>query len=131
VCVASTRVDHLALAGDVVTYGLQQCGVDTGIASVPVRRLSDGKRLSWYSAVTGSVGPESFESVDSIVVKRDGAVAWIATLSSIIGHGTRIQVHANRKLLDSSVSIKTGSLRLHGSTLSWRDGDLTRSATLR
>src|SRR5205807_5844094 len=98
VCVASTRVDHLALAGDVVAYGLQQCGVDTGIASVPVRRLSDGKRLSWYSAVTGSVGPESFESVNSIVVKRDGAVAWIATLNSIIGPVIRIQVDDKHKL---------------------------------
>jgi hypothetical protein len=39
-------------------------------------------------------------------------------------------VHANRRLLDSGTGIVPTSLRLHGSTLSWRDGASTRTATL-
>ena len=129
-CIATDRVDHVALAGDVVAYGVDRCGVDTGSTTVMVRRLSDGKRLAGYAAVMGPIGPESYESVGSLVVKPGGAVAWIATANSIIGHGTRIEVDANGKVLDSGGAIDRSSLRLHGSTLTWRDGPATRSAAL-
>lgn len=131
-CVASARVDHLALAGDVVAYGLDRCGVDTGSASITVRRLSDGKRLHSFAALTGA-GPESYQSVTSLVVKPDGSVAWIATVHSIIvtSEGGAPEVHANGKLLEAG-EIELHSLRLHGSTLTWRDGaGKKRSATLR
>jgi hypothetical protein len=129
-CVAATLVDRAAVAGDLVAYGAERCGVDTGSATVSVLRLSDRKQLRSFAAVRGPVGPESFESVNSIVVKRGGAVAWIATAKSIVGHGTRIEVHANGQLLDAGGGIVGSSLRLHGSMLSWRDSGATRSATL-
>jgi hypothetical protein len=129
-CVAAALVNHVALAGDLVAYGVQRCGVDTGTASVSVLRLSDGKRLRGFAAVSGAIGPESFESVTDIVVKRDAAVAWIATVSSIIGHGMNVEVQANGKLLDSGADIKPHSLQLRGSKLTWRHGSVTRSASL-
>lgn len=129
-CIAASRVDHVALAGDAVAYGVDRCGVDTGSTTVTVRRLSDGKRLAGYAALMGPVGPESYESIGSLVVRAGGAVAWIATANSIIGHGTRTEVAANGKVLDSGTGIVQSSLRLHGSTLTWRDGSSTRSATL-
>lgn len=130
VCVAATLVDRAAVAGDLVAYGAERCGVDTGSATVAVLRLSDHKQLQSFAAVRGPVGPESFESINSMVVKRDGAVAWIATANSIIGHGTQTQVHANGRLLDAGAGIVGSSLHLRGSTLTWRDGSATRSATL-
>jgi hypothetical protein len=129
-CIAAVRIDRAAVAGDLVAYGAERCGIDSGTASVAVLRVRDGKRLRRFAAIKGSVGPESTRSVDSLVVKRDGSLAWIASVSSIIGHGRLVEVHANGRLLDSSVVIKPRSLQLHGSTLSWRDGDLTRSAAL-
>lgn len=132
ICVASARVDHLALAGDVVAYGLDRCGVDTGSTTVIVRRLSDGKRLHSFAALTGA-GPESYQSVTSLVVKPDGSVAWIATVHSIVAtsEGGGPEVHANGKLLEAG-EIELHSLRLRGSTLTWRDGGgKKRSATLR
>ncbi len=130
VAIASVRVDHVALAGENVAYGAVQCGVDTCSASVTVVRLSDGKQLRNLPAVTGSVGPEAFQSVDTVVVKRDASVAWVATINSIIGHGTRVEVHANGKLLDSGSGIAASSLKLSGARLTWSHGGATRSATL-
>jgi hypothetical protein len=129
-CIAMSRVDHFALAGDVVGYGVETCGVDTGSTTIIVRRLSDGKQLRNLAAVKGPIGPESYESVGSLVVKPGGAVAWIATANSIVGHGTRTEVDANGKVLDSGGGIVRSSLRLNGSKLTWRDGSSTRSATL-
>lgn len=124
------QIDHVALAGMVVAYGSQVHGVDTGSASVSVRRLSDGKLLQSLAAITGSVGPESVQSIDALVVERTGNVAWIATVTSIIGRGSDMEVHGNRLLLDSGSGIVASSLRLRGSTVSWRHGSTTKSATL-
>jgi hypothetical protein len=129
-CIASALVDRLALAGDVVAYGVERCGVDTGFSTVVVRRVSDGKGLHSFAAVTGPGLVESHQSINALIVTARGAVAWIVTDSSIVGHGKRIEVHANRRLLDSGAGIAPTSLRLHGSTLSWRDGASTRTATL-
>jgi hypothetical protein len=133
-CIAAARVDRTALGGNIVAYGVDRCGVDAGYTTVIVRRLSDGKRLRSYSAVSGPGLPESYQSIGSIVVKRDASVAWIGSEHSIIRQGSLIEVnraqHGTRTTLGSGASIKPGSLKLTGSTLSWRDGDLTRSATL-
>ena len=129
-CVATARVDNLALAGDLVAYGLDRCGVDTGSTTVLVRRLRDGKQLRSFAAVTGPGLVESYQSLGALIVTPKGAVAWVATDSSIIGHGSRIEVHANGMLLDSGSRIVSSSLRLHGSTLTWRDGGSTRTASI-
>ena len=129
-CIATSQVERLALAADVVAYGLERCGVDTGSTSILVRRLSDGKQLRNLSAITGPGLVESFQSIDSLVVTPKGAVAWIATDSSVVAHGKRIEVHANRRLLDSGPSIVSSSLRLHGSKLTWRNGARMRTATI-
>jgi hypothetical protein len=130
ICVGTARVDDTALAGDTVAYGLDRCGVDAGFTIVIVRRVSDGKRLHSFRAITGPGLVESYQSINALIVKPNGAVAWIATDSSIIGRGKRIEVHANSRLLDSGAAIVPTSLRLHGSTLSWRDGASTRTARL-
>jgi hypothetical protein len=102
-----------------------------------VRRLSDGTQLHSLPAtgpVGGRVGPESFQNVDSLVLRADGGVPWIATGSSIVGGRRLIEVRkADRSgagLLDSGRAIVSGSLRLHGSKLTWKHGGQVRSATL-
>jgi hypothetical protein len=132
-CIASARVAPVALAGRVAAYGSERCGVDTGSTDVVVRRLTDGVQLHALPA-TRPPGAESFQHVDSLVVKADGAVAWIATGSSIVGHRSLIEVHKSDRdgnaLLDSGAAIALRSLRLHHSTLSWTDGSATRTAAL-
>jgi hypothetical protein len=130
ICIARVCVRKAAVAGELVAYGAETGGVDSGSAAVNVLRLSDGKQLHSFAAITGAIGPEAYQSVDSLVVKRDGSVAWISTVNSIIGRGSDTEVHANGHRLDSGSGIAPNSLRLSGSTLSWRHGTATHSATL-
>jgi hypothetical protein len=130
-----SHLDHVAVAGRMVAYGLTAFGVDTGRTNVLVRRLSDGRLLASFSATDlGFV--ESFSTVGSIVVKSDGAVAWIGHTSSIVGRGRGTEVFeatvsaSSPTRLDSGNAIDPASLRLDGSTLTWRHGGAARHATL-
>jgi hypothetical protein len=128
------RAGPLALAGADVAYGLSRFGVDTGTAQVVVRRLTDGVVLREASATTRVPGAESYQSVAALVVKGDGAVAWIGNGRSIIGRRPVVEVHRydgrGQAELDSGSRIASGSLRLHGSRLTWTNSARRRSATL-
>jgi hypothetical protein len=128
------RIGKLALAGTVVAYGETITGVDTAGAQVIVRRLDNGQTLRSLAAMSQPLGPESFQSVDSIVVRSDGAVAWIAMARSIIRHSTQTEVdradRRGRATLDAGSGIDSASLRLTGSSLSWRHGGVRRTARL-
>lgn len=131
----ASSVGPVAVAGQVAAYAVRFCGVDTSNSQVIVRRLSDGRQLSAHNAVTRPTGPESFQSVGSLVVSRGGHPAWIGSSSSIVLHHKAIQVLAASgggvRQLDSGGGIDAGSLRLLGSTLTWQDSGKQRSATLR
>ncbi len=130
---AESRVGPVAVAGDLAAYGLRSFGVDTVSASVVVRRLTDGTQIKELRA-TRAVGAEAFESIGSVVVNASGAVAWIGSEHSIVGHSSATEVHSagtgGDRVLDSGPNIDAASLRLHGSQLSWVDGGATRHATL-
>jgi hypothetical protein len=84
--------------------------------------------------VSGPGLVESYQSIGSIVVKRDASVAWIGSEHSIVGRGSRIEVdqvqHGKRAVLDSGSGIVGSSLRLRGSRLSWRHGSTIHAATM-
>jgi hypothetical protein len=134
--IREARVQPVAVAGNDAAYGLSSFGVDTIGTEVVVRRLTDGKRLREFPATRAGV-VEGAQSVGSVVVRSDGAVAWIGVDRSIIGRGGAIEVHAADgsasadRVLDSGAQIVPGSLRLRGSTLTWTAGAATRHATLR
>jgi hypothetical protein len=133
--IAEARVGPVAVAGDLAAYGLTKFGIDTVRATVVVRRLTDGTEVKELSA-TRAVGAEAFESIGSVVVMANGAVAWIGSEHSIAaGRRTAIEVHAagadGDRVLASGPRIDLASLRLHGSQLSWVDSGTTRHATLR
>jgi hypothetical protein len=134
-CLGKPRVGVVAVAGELAAYATQTCGVDTGAASVVVRRLSDGRQLGSFEAVSPPIRPESYRSVVSVVLRPDGSVAWIGQASSIISHRTELQVQAVsagvQRQLDRGTGIGPRSLRLHGTRLTWSDAGRTRSATLR
>jgi hypothetical protein len=132
--VRESQANPVAVAGDVVAYGLSSFGVDTVRTAVDVRRLTDGKSLGSFPVTHAGV-VEGIESVGSLVVKAGGAVAWIGVARSVIGGRHAIEVHAagasaaTDKVLDSGPQIVPNSLRLRGSTLTWRDGTATRHAS--
>jgi hypothetical protein len=128
------RVGPVALAGVDVAYGLSRFGVDTGSTQVTVRRLTDGKLLHTAPATSSVAGPEAYQSIGALVVKPDGAVAWIGASNSIVGHGHGHEVHRydrrGQDELDRGTGIAGTSLRLHGSRLTWMHSGRVRSATL-
>jgi hypothetical protein len=132
-CIGADRVGPVVVAGTLAAFASERCGVDTGNTLVVVRNLRTGKRLSASDAASAP-GPESFTSVDSLVARSDGAVAWIAAASSIGNHMTKIEVRRvdahGPRLLDSGSAIVRGSLRLHRSRLTWTHGRQLRSSTL-
>jgi hypothetical protein len=134
-CLGRQQAGPVAVAGTLAAYALRRCGIDTSSAQVIVQRLSDGKRLSSHDAITGPVGPESFQSVGSIVVTGGGQVAWIGSMSSIVMHRQTTQVLATDgsghvRRLDSGSGVAAKSLHLHGGKLSWIHGGNRRSASL-
>ncbi len=122
------------LSGTTTAYGRESCGIDTGTSEVVVERLTDGRHLRTEAATVNQLAPESYQAVTSLVVKGDGAVAWIAEARSIVRNTIDIEVHRADKRgeteLDSGRSIDPTSLRLQGSELTWRAAGSTRSATL-
>ncbi len=127
-------VGPLALSGDMAAYVLGTMGVDTNSDELIVRRLTDGKEIRdiLLSAVSAPRGG-FVEGVDSIVVKSNGSVAWIGDGGPLGSHLIREVVKADRhgkRRLDHGNTINARSLRLHGSTLSWKHGGVRRTATL-
>jgi hypothetical protein len=126
-------VEAAVLAGRTVAYALGACGVDTHYVTVNVRRLTDGRTLVSRGATTRT-GVESFQAVGSLVVKPDGAVAWVGTANSIgPPHRVRQVERVDRRgfaILDDSTAIVAASLTLRGSTLTWRHGAQRRTSSL-
>jgi hypothetical protein len=85
---------------------------------------------------TGTNGPSSIGlgPVTSLVLKSDGAVAWIARNKPIGEPATSYEVHAvdktGARLLAAGDEIAPGSLVLAGGTLYWTQGGRPMSATL-
>jgi hypothetical protein len=131
---AQSGLSEIALAGLVVGYAKSQSGVDTLSAEVVVRRLDSGRILHDVDAVRGPRAPEFFEGVDQLVVKADGAVAWIGRGGSILAKEGTVEVNRidrrGEATLDQSTHHRMEALRLRGSKLSWRDGNALRTSTL-
>ncbi len=133
-CLRAAAVAPVTVAGRFAAYGLQRCGVDTGSTQVLVRRLTDG-RVVHSAPASSPPGPEGFQTVTSLVLKADGAVAWIATGRSLGRSASVVEVwrvdrSGAQARLDFGPAIVAGSLRLHSAMLSWRHGQATRTATL-
>jgi hypothetical protein len=133
-CIGAERLQTVRVAGRLAAYSLQTCGIDTGNSTINVRNLRTGAVLVQRPATT-KVGVEGFQSIDSLVVKADGAVAWIATANSI---GKPTFVRQLQRLdtrgfavLDSGRDVNAASLRLDRSRLSWKHATAVRTATLR
>lgn len=133
-CIGATRAGPFALAGDVVAYGSETCGVDFSSAEAVARNLKSGHILHREPATSRTL-VEQEGGLESIVVKPDGSIAWIAIEQSLGNDRRLLQVRKDDRggdtLLSSSRAALPSSLKLYGSRLTWRDAGKLRSATLR
>jgi hypothetical protein len=130
----AAHIEAVRVAGRIAAYGLGSTGVDTGHVTINVRALGPGTLLAQRPATT-QVGIEGFQTVDALVLKPDGAIAWIATARSI-GKPTFVRQllrldQQGLRVLDTGPSLDAASLALHGSTITWNYGTTRRTATLR
>jgi hypothetical protein len=133
----SQGVSRETLAGAIVAYEFSsEPGFGSrggGAALVVVRDLRSGRVLHKVPTGTPSVpGPGiGLGPALSLVVKSDGAVAWIARAGPRTGY---YQVHAldgsGDRLLATGQSIDPNSLALAGSTLYWTQEGKPFSAAL-
>jgi hypothetical protein len=128
------------LAGVIVAYEeYSTTNLQPGVRHtevIVVRNLHDGRVLNRLPTGTPTMPPENPGDVGvggatAIVLKSDGAVAWIVAVS---GKTTEYQVHAfdkaGSRVLASNTEIAPSSLALAGSTLYWTQGGKPMSAAL-
>ncbi len=134
------------LAGTMGTYETDSCRLGTAGSVIVVRDLSNGKVIHCVPSGTPAhpepprtehgltvthvgIGP-----VESLVVKSDGAVAWIAQDAVEESLSYSYQVHVldknGSRVLAASTEIEPKSLALAGSVLYWTEAGRPMSAVL-
>jgi hypothetical protein len=125
---------HVRFAGSYVAFVQNIEAIDdhVGVMNLRTGRLRNDAEVT---PIAGAVCP----NVASLVLKSDGAVAWIATnflgsgCSAPPGPAIEVRRHDGRglRVVASSTAIVPSSLRLHRSTITWVQAGTHRSASLR
>ncbi len=132
----SAGVDKETLTGPIVAYEAFSNGANGGYSSshVLVRDLRNGRllhRIPTGTSPTPTPRQVGIGSVVAIVVKSDGAVAWMLEVDNELG---KYQVHAvdksGSRVLASGPEVDPSSLTLADSTLYWTQGGKPYSASL-
>jgi hypothetical protein len=124
--------EHEVLAGPLVAYEEGGGGKVVNIYQVVVRNLRTGRVIRELPTGTPSPRPGwvGIGPTTGIVVKSDGAVAWIVET----GFPTTYQVHAvdsnGSRVLASGSDIDPSSLALADETIYWTAGSTAMSAPL-
>lgn len=136
-------IGHEVLGGTMVAYeefagAANFEGLTEASWLVIVRDLRSGRLLHKVATGTRVKARAGFVGVGraaSIVVRSDGAVAWIAENYERSGREKYFEVHAADKkgsrVLAAGTRIDLRSLRLTGSTVSWKQRGRTSSAVLK
>jgi hypothetical protein len=132
-------VDRFTLGGPVLAYESRFTDQSGDLWQLVVVDLNSGIVL--HAVPTGvPVEPsEHYEGVGpavAIVVKGDGSIAWIAddferTAGTQKYYDVEATDHSGSRLLASGTNIKPSSLKLVGSTVSWRQAGKSASAVLK
>jgi len=128
-----TRVSHPRLAGHYVAYGLTLIGMDVSQTTVMVADLRTGGIRHDIAPVTGASRPERRNAgtrVHRLFLRRDGAGAWEGELYDRRRVLAR-QIGSTGGSLATGLDIERGSLRVAAGRATWRQGGVTRHATLR
>jgi len=128
----STELTLPRVVAPYVAFAVADCPGASCYSTVVVRDLRNGRLINDLAATMTGGAPGDTQHVTDLELKPNGSVAWLVQLS---GYATRtIEVVAvdasGRRLLESGPDVEPESLVLDGSTLSWRTGGVTHSATL-
>lgn len=126
----TVRLPWLAFAR-ITSAGADNFGVD--VVAVNLRTIA------WRVCHAGNApAPPPQRTIEEIVLGRTGSFGWAGELSPESGAGPGSPIPYvgacdldGERILDSGRGVRIDSLELRGSTLTWRDGRRSRSATLR
>ncbi len=122
----SCSVGRPVVAGRLVAYSEDTWTRTGGSSSVILRDGLTGRTLRTVPAGADCPGNPDYTAgpVHSLVLRADGAFAWIASHVFCDDEKT-FEVHTLAGLQASGTGIDADSLRLRGGTISWRqDGEL-------
>jgi hypothetical protein len=117
-----------------VALGLWSCGPGGTSAAVELRRTRDGRRVRRILRPAGD-DPAELEVLTDLVVRGDGAIAWIVELRDSADADPRYQLRTSvagstGTLIAEGTDIQPHSLALAGSTIYWTQAGTPRSASL-
>jgi hypothetical protein len=123
-----TRFSRRFLAVDTFS-----CGPGGTASTLDLRRMRDGRRIRRVAAAPSA--PGSLGDVTDLVLRGDGAMAWIVELRDSPTSPLRYELRRSESGSSSSVlaqggDLAPGSLALAGSTLYWTQAGTPRSAPL-
>jgi hypothetical protein len=127
---AGIRIPAMALAGDLIAYGIERKGgLGSSTATVKVRNLSSGATPFHRHAVTTV---DNLETFGRVVLAPTGAVGWIA--ANVADPDFTYEVWkadaAGVAQIDQGPRIVPKSLALQPGTLTWTNGGMPKSVPL-
>jgi hypothetical protein len=134
-CFQSAQVELTRFSRRFLAVDINSCSPGVTTSELDLRRTRDGRRVRWVAAVPGPVVPFSAGDVTDLVLRGDGALAWIVAIFDTASSPPRYQVRTSLRgtgstLLAEGTDIASGSLALAGSTLYWTQAGAPRSTSL-
>jgi hypothetical protein len=135
-CFNSIEVELTRFSRRLLAVGLVSCGPGGTVSTLDVRRTRDGRRIRRVQAVPAPPFMQgALMRVTDLVLRGDGALAWIVEIRDAATASPRYQVRTSlggraSMLLAESADIAPGSLALAGSTLYWTQAGAPQSSVL-
>jgi hypothetical protein len=135
-CFNSIEVELTRFSRRLLAVDLLSCGPGGSVSTIDVRRTRDGRRIRRVRTVPAPpFMPDAFMRLTDLVLRGDGALAWIVEIRDTAAASPRYQVRASLRgtgstLLTEGADIASGSLALAGSTLYWTQAGAPQSASL-
>lgn len=130
-CLNSVQVDQTRFTRRLLAVDLFSCGPGGAVSTFDVRRTGDGRRIR---RVRTPLIPDAIQNATDMVLRGDGALAWILEIRDTPSAPPRYEVRASvsgtaSTLVAAGADIAPGSLARAGSTLYWTQAGAPRSAT--
>ena len=135
-CFNAIEVELTRFSRRLLAVGLLSCGPGGSVATLDVRRTRDGRRIRRVRGVPAPpFMPGALMRVTDLVLRGDGALAWIVEIRDTATAPPRYQVRTSlagraSTLLAEGADIAPGSLALARSTLYWTQAGAPQSSVL-
>lgn len=134
-CFNAAEVQLVRVSRRLLAVDLFSCGPGGTVSTIDLRRTGNGRRVRRLEAAPGPAALGALADLTDLVLRADGALAWIVELRAAATSPPRYEVRralrgAAPELVAQGPDIAPGSLALAGSTLYWTQAGTPRSSPL-